>query len=386
MGQTASIFSNTSLGLGLASHNLSTRSMGMGNAGLAVSDSMNINLLNYSKWADLRYTLIQAGFLAERSSYSITDNKGDLQNSGLSAFMLAIPLKEKRLTLFANLFPMNHLNFEGYSIVRDSSLFDREFFSFRKGDVTQLNFGLAARIKPNVFQAIHFQYIVGSYNDEYRIFFDNSTLTDLVYKYEYTLSVIGIGYSGHISFDKLDFGYYVNNYLDGTFKRIVRKPYDVSKKETESYSTTLPYETGMGLAYSLGRSWLAALDFNFKNYAAGVPTFLDNDAMFENYSFIHAGLEKKSKAHPFMPIIKRMDWRFGAFYGNEGYKVNNESLQSFGITFGAGIPLNAAGSKVDIAIQIGKRGNLENNKKEETFIKLGVGFKTFEKWFHRFNK
>jgi hypothetical protein len=384
--QNASVFSNTSYGLGLPFHFLSVRAMGMGDAGLAASDSNNLNLYNYSQWAGLKFTQVQLSFSAEQSFYSGVSQDGDLKASGFSGMMLAIPLKMKKLVVFFNLYPTNHLFFSGYSQLGDSLNLPRELYLERKGDAFQLNGGFAYQWDRHFASSIQFLYNLGSYYDQYKMFFTDNTFLNIKYKYEYSLSVMGIGLSQTASFRHTQIGGYFHKYFSGKFERISSKGYDVTQKITRSFSTSMPYEWGIGFAHLFGGTWLLAVDGHYKDYQSGVPTFLDTDSLFSSFFRINLGLEKKSKANRFEPIIKRMIWRVGSFYGSDGYKFHGHELKNYGLTFGVGIPINYFGSRVDLALQLGKRGSKRLNDMEELYIKFGIEFRTFERWFKRFKE
>lgn len=384
--QSASYFSNTSYGLGLPNHFLSTRAMGMGDAGLATSDSINMNLQNYSLWSNIRYTQFQIGFSSEINSYSSYGESGKFQTAGFSGMSFAIPLKQRKIALFFNLLPMNHLRFNGYQPLGDSLHFERDYFLEKKGDAFQLNGGVAYRWNKYLASSVQFLYVTGTYLDQYKLLFQSEKYIDVSYKYEYNLKVFGVGISHSIIYNNIRLGGYINHYFNGTFRKLYRKSYDVTQKKSVSVSTTLPYEFGVGIALQSEKGWIFAGDFHFKNYAAGVPTFIDLDSLFEDYKKISIGVEKYSKADKFEPIMKRMSWRAGTFYGVEGYKFNGNGLPMYGISLGVGIPLNYYGSRLDLALQIGKRGSKAKNGVEETFIKFGMEFKTFERWFKRFKR
>lgn len=84
---------------------------------------------------------------------------------------------------------------------------------------------------------------------------------------------------------------------------------------------------------------------------------------------------------------KMMNYRLGFYTGNQYIRVKNNNINAWGVTAGLGIPLlySASYSMLNISVEYGKRGTLDNNLVLEKFVGIHVGVafspSRVERWF-----
>jgi len=77
--------------------------------------------------------------------------------------------------------------------------------------------------------------------------------------------------------------------------------------------------------------------------------------------------------------LKRITFRAGLAYQEYPYFANNAPVKDYGINLGFSLP--AGRSSVDLAAQIGKRGDKSVNVLEETYFKIFFGITFNDQWF-----
>lgn len=80
---------------------------------------------------------------------------------------------------------------------------------------------------------------------------------------------------------------------------------------------------------------------------------------------------------------KKIAYRAGAYFGTENYTVFGQPISTFGITFGATLPVFRWYNGVTIGMELGQRGTLENDLVKENYIGISVGFNLFDIWFRK---
>ena len=64
-------------------------------------------------------------------------------------------------------------------------------------------------------------------------------------------------------------------------------------------------------------------------------------------------------------------------------KINNESINEFGISFGVGLPINKELSNINLGFEFGKRGTTNNGLVQENYINFRLSLSLNDKWFKK---
>ena len=83
----------------------------------------------------------------------------------------------------------------------------------------------------------------------------------------------------------------------------------------------------------------------------------------------------------FNKYFKRVVYRAGVRFEETGLKINNESINEFGISFGIGLPIGRYFSNANLGVEIGKRGTTNQNLVEENFINFQISLSLTDRWF-----
>ena len=96
-----------------------------------------------------------------------------------------------------------------------------------------------------------------------------------------------------------------------------------------------------------------------------------------------AGVEFKPSRRRLASYTNRMNYRAGVFYGQMNFLANGQPVNEYGLSVGLGLPISRGGSRMDVAFQAGKRGDIVINGLSEMFFRLNFSISASELWFVR---
>ncbi len=169
-----------------------------------------------------------------------------------------------------------------------------------------------------------------------------------------------------------------------------------SKSDTlgvNSQGVRLASELGVGVSLNIEDRLRAEIDYS---YADWTGTGMGTAAGFANpesktpfaagvrQSF-RAGVEYTPDRFNVRYRRKRYSYRAGAYYTTEYYKVAGNEIGSFGITFGATIPVRETylHNGISIGVDMGQRGTTNAGLVRERYIRFCVGLNLHDIWFQK---
>ncbi len=148
-------------------------------------------------------------------------------------------------------------------------------------------------------------------------------------------------------------------------------------------SGQLPSELSFGMTYTHGYKYAIGFDVlrtfwsNYRNDAS--PEVLNNTTRYA------IGGYYKPNYNNINSILARSSFRFGLYLEQDPRIINNEKINTYGVTLGLGLPLawQRKFSNVNIGVDMGKRS--VSGVLSENFAKVTFGF-TFNEgdWFRKF--
>jgi hypothetical protein len=141
---------------------------------------------------------------------------------------------------------------------------------------------------------------------------------------------------------------------------------------------SLPAEIGFGVAWRPMSSLLLALDG--KRMFGEDLSEGDRDG-----SQVSVGVEYTRSSRSDAPYLHRVPLRMGAKWSALPYElgVPRSGIDERFLSVGAGLPLRGGRSVVDVALEIGQRGDLDRHGVRETIFRQVISFSGWERWFER---
>ena len=185
---------------------------------------------------------------------------------------------------------------------------------------------------------------------------------------------VGISYKPSIGFTSISEVSEINSTLGGFVSDTLLFTTDLEG------NGSLPGELSFGAVYTHGFKWAVGFDFKrtfWENYFNDAnPEQLSNTTRFGFGGFY------RPDATDVTNILKRTSYRLGVYFEQDPRSIESESINGFGITIGAGMPLawQRRFANFNLGLDIGKRS--VQNILQENFVKVTFGF-TFNEsdWF-----
>ena len=142
----------------------------------------------------------------------------------------------------------------------------------------------------------------------------------------------------------------------------------------------LPTTFGIGLSYNK----LNKLEINADYYYAGwskATFFGKTNDLLTDLSRISAGFEYIPEAFSIRSYWKRIKYRAGFHVENSYLKINNNQVKELGVSFGAGLPFPKSKSTINFAVELGKKGTIQDNLVKDNYSKFSVYLNLYDYWF-----
>jgi len=376
-----SLFGITDNSLGLLSRTYSGNGFGRSYE-IAALDTTQINYLNYALWTDLKTPTYSTklSYSAAFGDDGINSNYfNDVAN--FQGGYLVIPLLRKRLAFGVGLQPFTAMEQRLAQTVQDTiheELLVRGGLSKALVNISYspseyLGFGLGYEYNfGKILKKFHMEYTGG---DSYPV--------ELSYEYRH----YGHGLVASMFLrnkDKVALGL---SYRPPVTLSVRIQPDTHSDEANKSQlkKLTIPAQYNFGMSYKIAERWNVGADVLFQNWATGYKIEDQTITRFqENYYNIGFGIERKQSAKRFTSFAEMLEYRVGGFMRQLSHTSAGNPVKEYGLSAGISLPIQRFRSHIDFFGIVGKRGDLGQNRYQETFVSFGFSISASELWFVNF--
>ncbi len=392
----------------------SLRQIGMGGTSLSSGNFLHANFMNPALQTYNYFTVFEAGYLAERKWVS-TDKVTQRDLQGNLAFLsLTFPILSKavkhsqrsRWVIGTGLRPLTFIQSEGSRVIQvaQSPAFSRETYR-GTGGINQWFFSsgyqLNRRISVGAEAALNFgslTYLQISTLENVQNFYtlnytDRLTVSDFSYK-------LGLAYTDSINRDWLFHAgatFIPQSNLSAVFNRsVVRKDLGDRTITTdtivndEKVMLTMPFRLGVGLSIEKISTPLRPFKVIFsleghiaqwENYRnpVGAPN-LNN---LSNTTDLRMGVEITPNPLAVTGYWKRVQYRIGLQFAQTPWKINGKEINDQNLSLGMSMPVGRNYTALNLALVAGQRGEADESRIGEKYIRLMIGLTINDKWFVR---
>ncbi|NOX37297.1 MAG: hypothetical protein GXO78_07155 [Calditrichaeota bacterium] len=378
-----SYFESQAHGLGLKAYFTSVRGMGMGNAGIAIHDSISLAQYALSQWRHIRDTRFTVGVGYYQNFTDIPQLKYYTSTANFGGLSLAIPLQRKVWVIGFTLYPYTNLDVQYRRSFQTPDVEYEQTISTR-GNISKAQFLVVWSPHRRIGLAVAGNYYFGLIRDKFQLQFDDGSFYDAGHEVEYRVKGPGAGiYLDVIPFNPFRLAGFVE--LPPYLK--VRRVFNsVLSTEAEFLPgrKTFPLKYGIGGALALSERWTLVADYVMQEWSKGFGLEKEIPENLDDWFNLGVGLERQISRKRDAGFFSRLDWRVGFSIQQLGYKFNGNSVYQYAAHFGMGIPFFFYISRLDVGIVAGVRGDRVKNGAQERFINLRVSISTGERWFLRF--
>lgn len=164
----------------------------------------------------------------------------------------------------------------------------------------------------------------------------------------------------------------------------------IEQKESND-KNLIPQQASLGFGFGHEAKWFTSAQFDYKK--GEEIQYLGRPFQYENSYRAAVGGWYLPNYNNFRNYFSRVIYRFGAYYEKGNLKLSPlgsttaTNVNEFALTAGVTLPFANTNinrmSNVDIAVEFGKRGTLENNLINQNFINFKFGLNFADKWFQK---
>ena len=431
-GQNLNTSPYTSFGLGELTPLATSHYISLGGAAVSFADFSYINVSNPATYSSFKRNnpLFDLGISGKSSAYeSITDGNQNTSsgiNAALNNMLIGLPVSKKTgLTL--GIMPFSTTGFDitstellgtdtvSYNYTGDGSInrilmgIGHDFIN--RGDTSKFSLGLNA------------SYLFGTIDRNSSVIFQGSSFYNSRLQNRTTLSGFsfdaGLHYfqqfTGKTENDKWfwQFGasqtfssaisakrdYYAYSFIYNFSVQEIAKD-TLQYFENEQGTITIPDQFSIGA--NIGRNkqdknvWSLGVQFSVYNWDL-------YQEQFENISSEYQALSQMTQLSIGVRITPSLDFSSknknvfqkatysGGFkFGNSFININDRQLTNYGMNFGISLPLISSRSlsRINLGVELGKLGTLEDGLIEEKYFKFLIGFSLapdsrYDRWFKK---
>jgi len=358
------------------------KALGGISAGLHIKNKINYqNPASYTS-QDTNSFVFDVGLRTQQNRFSSENNSVERSETGFSHMAIGFPVTSKWKSSIG-LVPYSS---SGYNIESstESNIGTKIYRYDGKGGTRKFYIGNAYQIHENLSLGLNYTYLFGTIQNDSDIGWEdseqyrhNGLLTQKKQEINTHVFNIGVQYSPDLlkNYDfTLGASYDISPGLKGT-KKTTSTNYLDSITTSRSFSENYPSNLLLGFSLS-NEKILWGADFKYTNWSA--TSSYSN--ITDSYS-IHTGFQYIPDRGALKNYLKKINYRFGAYYKNGYFSFNGEEIKDLGITFGLGLPLNNNKTNFNISCQLGRKGSMDNNliKNEYAIINFSITF--FDFWF-----
>ena len=145
----------------------------------------------------------------------------------------------------------------------------------------------------------------------------------------------------------------------------------------------IPMELSLGAGLGKDAKWFLGTQVDYKK--GETIQFLGQPFANQDSYKIAAGGWYIPNYNNFRNYFSRVTYRYGAYYEKGNLSLNGKDINQFAITGGVTLPFENRSanrmSGIDIAVELGQRGTLQNNLIRQNFVNLKIAINFADKWF-----
>jgi hypothetical protein len=357
------------------------RSMG----GVSVfADSIHVNLQNPAQFASLKLTSFAIGGSYLTTKFRTESQEEKARRTTLDYLAIGIP--SGKFGFGFGLIPYTAV---GYKISQTSTDVNPTTTQYKGiGGMNKVFFGTAYKITKNINIGAEAQYNFGSIETTSFRFLDDiqyGTNEENISEVEGFSFTTGLTIQQKVKSKYTYFGslvYSPETDLTIRNQRTIRVNNDVDEQPVQNSTFKSPSKFAIGSGFGIVKKWLIGAEVTMQSTSDLKNRFDDIVGVtFENSTRYSFGGYFIPNYNSYSSYLKRVTYRAGLRYENTGMILRNKSIEDFAVTAGLGLPLGGTFSKINVGLEIGKRGTVYNNLVEENYINLSIGLSLSDRWF-----
>ncbi len=373
-------------GIGDIKRQGSSYNQAMGGIGISLRDNAFINYINPASISARDSLTFMLNFGVSQANTYMSDANGmtPYNTFNLNNFVFTFPVYKKS-AFVVGLVPFADTGYE-ISRYEDDPAFITQLGTIKYrhqgiGGINKLFTGASTSIGERLSVGAELIYYFGSVNKQNDILFTSkvSSVTGSERSIQSGISYESGSFSGKFGLQyeqpikentKLGVGvtYSLGTNLNTEFTEYTYAKsdnIDTVKHVVSNLGLNIAPEIGVGISYEKRDRWLVGFDYLMRDWRNTV-FFEDNEAFTPMLAqTFNAGFQYIPNKYDSRYYFRRVTYRGGAYYDKSYMGINDEQINSYGITFGASFPIYRWSNSLGVAIDVGQRASSKNTLVKE---------------------
>ena len=391
----------------------SSQIQGLGGGGTALTSLNYVNLSNPATWADQSLTRITGSVQFQGLELSNDlGNESRLNSSMLQAFQFSFPLLKGQLGAAIAFNPYSRV---AHTVPQEPIQINTELqtpasytINFEgQGGLQQAKLGLGYRPSRYFSVGLTAEFLFGIIKELRRteISNDDGSLDPIFYQSVFSKETRLSGFTSTLGAlgtipdilsdqDALSIG--ISLSLPTSLSATRSQTFGINPDnlavlgEEETGDFDLPVRANVGLAYHANTRWIFVTDLTLEPWSSfdgdlNLPGFEPGvSSSFKDRTRFSVGVDFQPSSNVLDSYFRRIGYRLG-YYLDTGYidVVDNATVNTYAFTGGISLPTLFPGTRIDLNLELGRRGMTDFGLVRETFYKIHVNVNIGERWFER---
>jgi len=379
----------------------SFKSRGMGGIGTALRDNNSIFYMNPASYSslDTNSFTFDFGFDWGLNVLKENNNRYTSNDMNFNHLIMGFPLA-KGWGFAMGIMPVSY---GYYNISEDVAEGDADYdpltgpyTTYHKGEGGLSNFfaGTGLNITKNFSLGINTTIMFGTLERSYTLQF-----SDLDNNYHNSanekIQVRGINFDYGIQYrGKLKNDHFIQAGFSMTSAKTYKSNYDYIAVRTSAYNSVdtidyisedsspvfLPGTYRAGIAFGKRNKFTTGFDFTYAEWSkSDIPGYDGYAADIKTFAW---GLELIPEKYSNFSLLKRLEYRVGAHYGDNYLVVHEEQVKEYGASFGIGLPLRRTHTRANLFVDYTRRtGSAAAGLHDERILTIGASLNVYDRWF-----
>ena len=384
----------------------------MGGVGIAMRNNQYINYLNPAAVTarDTLAFMADINLSVQNKIFTQNGRKSANNSFNISGAAFTVPIYKKSAFIMG-IVPFSDVAYDFTARVNNTQSLSETGFITRaaKGDggLYQLFAGAGVMLGRHFSVGAQALYYFGKIDKDYTYTFETITAGNLYTGQDIELHALtgkfGIQYETRFSNGitltagathrlKTSLKGNVTDYKFNTFSSVtdtLRNSLDTLGKHNRGVK--LAGETGIGIALRKGDKWRVEVDYTFADWTGtGFETVAGFTSTSSTSVFttakthsIRMGAEYIPNKNDIRYYLRRCAYRAGLYYNTSYFKLNGNTINSYGLTLGVTLPIFRWYNGLTLGVDIGQRGGAKASMVKERYIMFNVGFNIHDIWFQK---
>ena len=373
---------------------------GMAGIGAGVRDVRFINYLNPASITARDTLSFMFDFGGYQKNFYNTDGDANsaFNTAGMQNVIFTAPIHNKT-AFIVGITPFSNIGYKFQTTENNKELVSKYgnivYEKYGTGSINQLFVGGAFNVTKFFAVGAEMVYYFGALNRYSNVVFkSDGSFRNIRTGWDYDVKALSGRFGAQLFFpmgEKMEFAagatYRLATKLKGEYSHYAfagAAPSEdtISFTSFNSVAMDIPTEYSAGISIRKKDKWMVGFDYMNQNWKPEAA----EDMAIENFKPVAAqsfrlGIEYIPNMYDIRYYMKRVTYRFGAYYDKSYINIGGNQVNAAGITFGMSLPVFRWYNAVSWSVDLGQRGALTNDMVRERYVQFNLNFNMHDLWF-----